>query len=204
MVKKATPPVRRGRPREFDENQVIDAAVDAFFVKGFDGTTLTDLEAATGVDRSTLYNSFGGKNGLYHRATARYLDRAADGLFNPLHDGGADGLADVVDFLERLRSGLTGGEVSPGCLIVNDMAAGSDPEAAKRYRDLLEDGLRAALRRAAAEGVIDAEPIDNRAAFLSAAVIGINLISGHTGDNDQVDQLVRAVTAEVAAWRRDS
>ena len=156
---------------------MIDSAIDAFFVKGFDATTLSDLESATGVDRSTLYNSFGGKTGLYRAATARYLDRAATGLFGTLHDGSSsdsnsdsnsgsndgsnDGLADIVQFLETLRVGLTMAEVSPGCLIVNDMAAGSDREAAARYRELLDSGLRAALGRAAGP---PARPHGHRAA----------------------------------------
>ena len=202
MVEKTTP--RRGRPPKFDPELVIDGATTAFFAKGFEATTLTDLEAATGVDRSTLYNSFGGKNGLYHRATARYLERAASGLFDVLNDGTDDGLGDLIQFLERLRLGLTANDVSPGCLIVNDMAAGSDPDAAKRYRQLLDGGLLAALGRAASAGTIERSTVESRAALISAAVIGINLISGHTGDNQQVDQLVTGAIAEVTSWRSSS
>ena len=112
-----------------------------------------------------------------------------------------DGIAAIVRFLERLRSGLTGAPVSPGCLIVNDMAARSDLEAAGRYRKLLDDGLHAALHRAADAGLTDPESIANRAALVSAAVIGINLISGHTGDNAQVNRLVDGAIAEVRSWR---
>lgn len=181
---------------------MVDAAVGAFFANGLEGTTLGDIETATGIDRSTLYNSFGGKAGLYHRATARYLDRAEQGLFGPLHDPDTDGLTAIVEFLERLREGLTSGDVSPGCLIVNDMAAGSDPAAAKRYRELLEDGLRTALGRAAEAGSVPAESVEARAALLSTTVIGLNLISRHTGDNAEVARLIEGARAEVAAWVR--
>ncbi len=203
MVENATLGAKRGRPPEFDPDQVVDAAIGAFFAKGFDATTLTDLESATGVDRSTLYNSFGGKNGLYHQATKRYLDHAAEGLFSVLHVGGDDGIDDIRQFLERLRSGLTSQDVSPGCLIINDMAAGSDRDAAKRYREILDNGLRAALGRAADAGTIDPSTIDSRTALVSAAVIGINLISRHTGDNHQVDQLVTGAIVEITSWRNN-
>lgn len=193
-------PSKRGRPPTFDDDAVVDAAVSAFFEKGYDGTTLADLEAATGADRSTLYNSFGGKQGLYHRATARYLDRAADGLFGPLHDESVDGTAAVAAMFERVRLGLTSVDVSPGCLIVNDMAAGSDPAAAQRYRSLLEDGLSAALHRAAGAGDIDAATIEARVSLLSTTLIGINLISKHTGSPVEVDRLVDATVAEIARW----
>ena len=179
---------------------MVDAAVGAFFANGLEGTTLGDIETATGIDRSTLYNSFGGKAGLYHRATARYLDHAEEGLFGPLHDPDTDGLTAVVEFLGRLKEGLTSGDVSPGCLIVNDMAAGSDPAAAKRYRELLEEGLRAALTRAAEAGLVPAESVDARAALLSTTVIGVNLISRRTGDNAEVERLVDGTLAEVALW----
>ena len=204
MVENTTPGVRRGRPPKFDRDQVVEAAIGAFFAKGFEATTLTDLELATGVDRSTLYHSFGGKSGLYHKATERYLDQAADGLFSVLHAGSHNGITDIVQFLEQLRSGLTSQAVSPGCLIINDMAAGSDPEAARRYRHLLDTGLRAALHRAADAEAIDPTTVDNRATLVSSAVIGINLISGHTGDNRQVDQLVAAAISEVTSWGRAS
>lgn len=200
MVQKATANVRRGRPRKFDPDQVVEAAVGAFFAKGFEATTLTDLEVATGVDRSTLYNSFGGKEGLYHKATARYIDNAAEQLFDVLY-GDGDGIDSVIQFLGRLRSGLTGTAVSPGCLIINDMAAGSDPDAARRYRQLLDDGLRAALARAASAGSIDPNTVEPRSALVSAAVIGINVISGHTGDNDEVDRLATGAIGEVSSWR---
>ncbi len=179
---------------------MVDAAVGAFFEKGFDGTTLGDLEMATGTDRSTLYNSFGGKQGLYHRATARYLDRADEGLFGPMHDPAEDGLEAIVALFERVRLGLTSGGVSPGCLIVNDMAAGADPAAARRYRDLLDAGLRSALERASDAGDIDASMVEARVSLLSAALLGINLVSKHTGDAAEVDRLVDATVAEVAGW----
>ncbi|MEM7091755.1 MAG: TetR/AcrR family transcriptional regulator [Actinomycetota bacterium] len=192
----------RGRPRQFDADQVINAAIWAFFAKGFEATTLGDLEDATGVDRSTLYNSFGGKRGLYESATSTYLDLARTGLFAPLLGGGPDendGYGDILEFLDRLRSGLTSATAIPGCLIVNDMAAGADPRAAQRYREMLEEGLTAALARA---GENDPQRRSDRAGMLATSVLGVNLVSKTTdGDAREIGRLVDAMIDEVGRWR---
>lgn len=186
---------RRGRPPKFDRDAVIAAAISAFFESGFEATTLGDLENATGVDRSTLYNSFGGKQGLYDLATTAYIERAEQSLFDPLANGTADGYANILEFLGRLRSGLTSPEAIPGCLIVNDMAAGSAPDVATRYRTKLEAGLAAALSRAG-------HPTPGaQADLLAAAVIGVNLVSKMTADPEVIGRHVDAMVATVTDWQ---
>jgi len=186
---------RRGRPPKFDHESVVSAAIGAFFRSGFDATTLGDLEEATGVDRSTLYNSFGGKQGLYDLATSSYLDHAEARLFAPLTEGTDDGYADVLEFLRRLRSGLTSPDAIPGCLIVNDMATASAPEAAARYRTALEAGLVAALTRAK-HPTPEAD-----ASLLTAAVLGANLVSKTTGDAAEIGRTVDSMVDRVTQWQ---
>ncbi len=197
-MQKASPePRKRGRPPKFDHDQVVAEAIGAFFRKGFEATTLGDLEAATGVDRSTLYNSFGGKAGLYQSATNAYLTLAEAGLFAPLLVGTDDGYADILAFLANLRTGLTSPDAIPGCLIVNDMAAGADPGSSARYRSMLEDGARAALARTS---VTDDGVRSSRAALLATSVIGINLVSKTTGDHDEIGRLIDALVELVNGW----
>ncbi|MDE2509836.1 MAG: helix-turn-helix transcriptional regulator, partial [Elusimicrobia bacterium] len=54
-----------GRPRSFDADVVLDQAVEAFRVRGFDGTSVEDLEKATGLRRASLYGAYGDKRALY-------------------------------------------------------------------------------------------------------------------------------------------
>lgn len=180
VVDKST---RRGRPPSFDHDAVVDAAMRAFWDRGFEGTSLSDLEAATGADRSTLYNSFGGKAGLYREAAGRYVDLVEEHLFAPLTVG-ERGLEDIVDFFDRLGEQFDPGAHPPGCLIVNDLTAlDHDQAASDRYLDRLSDGLQTALQRAAASGEIDPSHVDELAEVLTAAVIGINTIARrHPGD----------------------
>ncbi|HXU64478.1 MAG TPA: TetR/AcrR family transcriptional regulator [Polyangia bacterium] len=63
------------RPREFDENQALDAALEAFWARGYDATSIEDLVTATGVGRASLYAAFGDKEHLFRRVLDRYLAR---------------------------------------------------------------------------------------------------------------------------------
>ncbi|WP_026119257.1 TetR/AcrR family transcriptional regulator [Nocardiopsis ganjiahuensis] len=62
-----------GRPRQFDEERVVRAAYGEFWNKGFDGTSTADLCRATGLPRSSLYNTFHSKEHLFRRALAHYV-----------------------------------------------------------------------------------------------------------------------------------
>ena len=62
-----------GRPREFDPQQVEDAAMRLFWDRGFDAVSISDVTAATGVNRRSIYAEFGSKENLFARATQRYL-----------------------------------------------------------------------------------------------------------------------------------
>lgn len=61
-----------GRPREFSDSAVVDAAMDLFWEKGYEATTTQGLCERTGVGRGSLYNAFGSKHRLYEEAVRRY------------------------------------------------------------------------------------------------------------------------------------
>lgn len=195
-MQKSTRP-RRGRPPAYDRDAVLAGALSAFWTNGVAHTTLRDLEDATGADRSTLYNSFGGRAGLHRSAAAAYVDRLAQELFAPMADG-TDGLADVDRFLARLADLLASDETPPGCLIVNDLTDdGRDHEASQRYLDALRTGLRAALSRAADTGEVDVERVEDLTDTLLAAVIGANAVGRHAG-GAQAARLLAATRALLA------
>ena len=61
------------RPREFNETEALSGAMNAFWTKGYDGTSIPDLLQATGLSRSSLYETFGGKDALFEAATDLYF-----------------------------------------------------------------------------------------------------------------------------------
>ncbi len=63
---------RRGRPREFDENAVLDKALNIFWKNGYSATSLDELCTATGLNRPSLYSAFGDKKSLYRRVLGKF------------------------------------------------------------------------------------------------------------------------------------
>lgn len=63
---------KMGRPRAFSEPEALDAAMRVFWEKGYEGATLDDLTRAIGINRSSLYATFGDKENLFRRVIARY------------------------------------------------------------------------------------------------------------------------------------
>lgn len=70
-------PMNRGRPRTFDPDQVLENAMQLFWIQGYEATSLQDLLLATGLSKSSLYESFGNKQNLFEAAFTRYFDSRA-------------------------------------------------------------------------------------------------------------------------------
>ena len=75
----------KGRPREFDIDKALDAALNVFWRKGYEGTKLPDLTSAMSINRPSLYAAFGNKEALFRKALDRYakgpgcyIDEAAE------------------------------------------------------------------------------------------------------------------------------
>lgn len=69
---------RPGRPRSYDPDAALDAALDAFWRAGFAGTSLDDLSAATGMNRPSIYAAFGDKRALFIQAIEHYRVKMRD------------------------------------------------------------------------------------------------------------------------------
>lgn len=197
--------VQRGRPRAFDADEALDEAMRLFWRRGYRSTTTRDLEAALGINQSSIYSAFGSKAELLDRALARYQVLLDDHLLVPLAEG-PDGLAAVDGFLAGLAAWLVA-DGSRGCLIGRVMgeAGGPEPPAMARidaYRGRLRSGLATALGRAAADGELDEESIPSRVDLLVGMVLGLNLavLSGRTPE--EVTAIADGARAEVARWRR--
>ncbi len=64
------------RPRQFDEDAVLDAAVQCFWSRGYEATSVRDLLDSTGLTGASLYNAFGDKRAFYRRALDHYVERS--------------------------------------------------------------------------------------------------------------------------------
>ena len=109
------------RPRNFQEQTVLAAARDLFWKKGYTATSLTDLEAATGLKRTSLYQAFGNKDELYQRVLGEYRDYGQSQLQQLLASGKtpAEGIRNLFNYAVQV---FTDDAERKGCFTVNATA----------------------------------------------------------------------------------
>jgi AcrR family transcriptional regulator len=168
---------RMGRPRSFDLDRALDRALHVFWQKGYEGTSLTDLTKAVGVNRPSLYSAFGDKKALFRKALDRYLNGPAAYTQEALKEPTARA---VVERLLRGASDLNAAPRNPGgCLMVQGALACG--EAADSIRQELvacratgEAALRRRFERAKSESDLpaDVNPAD-LARYIATIIYGI-------------------------------
>jgi len=135
----------RGRPRKVDPDAALDTAMRVFWDQGFEGTSMNDLVAATGMAKPGLYANFGCKEQLYVKALTHYLERSAP-MFKELVTS-TDALHVVLKrFLDSIRDGVIDKTCPTGCFVVNSVVecANKTPKLKDVSRNL-NDVRRAAL-----------------------------------------------------------
>src|SRR5713226_5907510 len=117
------------RPREFDEAAVLDAAIDKFWQRGYEATSVRDLADEMNIAGASLYNAFGDKRSLYVRALNRYLDQTFRERINRIEPGLPPREAIVTFLREIVKRSLTDKQ-RRGCMLVNSAieSAPYDPE----------------------------------------------------------------------------
>ncbi|GLY06502.1 TetR/AcrR family transcriptional regulator [Actinoplanes sp. NBRC 101535] len=112
----AATPAAGGRPRAFDEEAVLDRATEVFWRHGYDGASLSVLTGAMGINRPSLYATFGNKEQLFRRVFARYhaarVAAARAALDRPR------AYTAVEAFLRASADGLTADDHPAGCLSI--------------------------------------------------------------------------------------
>lgn len=176
---------QRGRPREFDPDEVLDKVRAVFEEKGFAGASLDDLAAAAGLNRPSLYAAFGDKEQLYIHALRRYGARIRTGLEAILDQPGR-----VEDRLTHAFAAAVNLYCAPprppGCMIVGTAAveAPTHPEIAAAATELLaaiETQLEQAFTRAVSRGEIASEPTPATRARLVGAIFDTLAIRARIG-----------------------
>lgn len=103
------------RSKEFDPEDVLDRATRQFLSTGYEGTSVQDLVEATGLSRSSLYETFGGKHELYLAALDRYREREVARIADQLEGEGSP-LTRLRMVLEQTAAACEEGE---GCFLVD-------------------------------------------------------------------------------------
>lgn len=175
--------------RHFDEAGAIERAELLFWRAGVGAVGVAQLSSETGLSRSSLYNAFGDKHGLYLAAVDRYLTARALPAFARLA-GATEGLAAIQRFFDDLIAArCSGPHRGWGCLIVNGSIELADTDAQARIRfDRHADALRAALataltRARVAEAIAPDTDVASHSELLTLLAYGLTVRS-RAGEHD--------------------
>ncbi|TKR54286.1 TetR/AcrR family transcriptional regulator [Allopusillimonas ginsengisoli] len=127
-----------GRPREFDETEVLAAAVDCFWERGYEATSIRELADKMGLTGASLYNAFGDKRTLYRRALTYYIETTFADRVHRL-EGKLPPLQAISAFFSEIIARSLDDRQRRGCMLVNSAleVAPHDPE----FREIVTEVL---------------------------------------------------------------
>lgn len=188
-----------GRPRSFEESELLEEVMEAFWRHGYSATTYRSLEALSGVGVRSLANTFGEKDELFSKALARYRQRVADNLDVMFETPSADA---IIGVFERMSSPVDRDNVRrSGCLMVNTGFQIDEPTEGiaielALYRDLWRTTFQRALK---ADHITEPE---TKAEFLLGVLWGA-LSQIHLSQDTTTAQPMTSVIAEtIRSWTK--
>lgn len=194
----------RGRPRCFDEDDALDRALEVFWRHGFQSATLSQLTAAMGLNKPSLYAAFGDKEALYLKALARYTDTRVAKPWTIL-DKWSDARRAMEAFLRAMADLLTDDKLPGGCFVTNgavDCGGLNMPPAVELALRSAQQGaeqkLRAHLQRARREGQLAAgSSVEDLTALFSCVLAGMGVLAKSSAPRTR---LHAAINAAMCAW----
>jgi TetR/AcrR family transcriptional repressor of nem operon len=192
-----------GRPRKFDRSEALEAAIGVFWDRGYEGASVQDLLDAMGINRGSMYNSFGDKETLFVQAVEHYCTRSRESISAILKRPGSalDNVREVV----RSRGVAAASGPVRGCLVTNtavEMAphVSAVSDTLTYHFSRLELMIRNALERAVDSGELS-HLADTRALarFLVAVDQGLMVFTRAGAVADSVNDVVRVAQAALDA-----
>jgi TetR/AcrR family transcriptional repressor of nem operon len=191
-----------GRPREFDEKQALNDALELFWEKGYEATTIADLAKRIGINRPSLYAAYGDKRGLFELALNVYQQRFLDKLQDLLEKNGSSirGIEAVFTRFVESTKNPTG---QRGCFFVNSIAelAAHDEYIATRGREfqekissLFEGAIKNGMRTGDIPHDLD---LPSTSHFLTMALVGLNVIIKTAPDENFVRNNVHVILSTI-------
>ena len=156
------------RPRKFDESDVIAAARDAFWTRGYGATSVDDLAAATGLGKGSLYGAFGDKHGLFIRALDDYITTSLDTVYAQLRDSGYGAYERLTRHIRWQASAAATDKARRGCMMARTAAelGSTDDDVGDKieraysiWRGALADTIAEAQRDGDIDPTVDAQAL---------------------------------------------
>ncbi|MCG3861730.1 TetR/AcrR family transcriptional regulator [Psychrobacter faecalis] len=191
-----------GRPRQFEDKEIIDAAITVFSSNGYAGTSAQNLCDVTGLGRGSLYNAFGSKQALYEQALLRSHEQTMAAQLSILTQPGL--------FKERLRSLLLWGiaedlsqsEQREAMVLFSALEIGDKDQVVSslnlEYRQRLENSLLTVFAEGQANGEFStrASALEMARGFL-AGYYGLRVLNKNTSDKSFLEDVVNGLLANL-------
>jgi AcrR family transcriptional regulator len=192
----------RGRPRQFDEAEAIEAAAEVFWQNGFSASSLDELASAMGMNRPSIYGAFGDKETLYRRALAQFA-AGMEGAMQQTLFAKRDVREALSSFLrEALRVYLSGPQPR-GCLVMSTAvsAAVTHPEVQADLVGIIrtiDQGIEERFRQAVEAGQLPSDfDITGRAAVAQSLLQSLSLRARAGDSRSSLRRLVKSGVSAV-------
>src|ERR1700747_15051 len=198
--------VRMGRPRGFDEDVALEAAMRVFWEKSYEGATIADLTEAMGINRSSMYAAFGHKESIFRRVMERYRAGRMTYIRQALAQPSLRKV--VAGLIHGTAEFLSTPDNPRGCLSIQGaLAVGTDAEHVKLsmidWRKSGEAALKKRLQQAQSEGELPAEiqPADF-ARYLSSIMAGLGVHAANGATRAELQRVAEIALRciETALW----
>jgi TetR/AcrR family transcriptional regulator, transcriptional repressor for nem operon len=195
------------RPREFDETASLEAALECFWRRGYEATSIRDLTRSMGLTAPSLYNAFGDKHALFSRALDHYLDHTTRDRLRRLETSLAPKKAIRRFFAEIIDHSIKDPDYK-GCFLVN-----SALEVAPHHADCravvneqlhdIEGFFKRCIRAGQADGTIPAGvAADDSARLLLGVLLGLRVLARTRQTRAVLESVVRPAVASLDPPRR--
>jgi len=188
------------RPREFDEATALEAAIECFWHRGYEATSVRDLADKMGISAPSLYNTYGDKHALFAQALERYLDLSARALIKELEDALPPKQA-IRRFIEEIIRRSVNDRDRRGCFLINSAleVAPHDRELGAFIADRLteiEGFFYRSIKRAQAEGTVPRNIAAKDVARLFLGVLlGIRVLARSKPERSLLEGVARPALA---------
>lgn len=199
------------RPRAFDEATVLEQAMEVFWPRGFEAVSIDDLVAATGLSRSSIYQAFTSKRGLFEAALNHYVTERIGVMVGGLEadDAGPEAVVAFFETLDHVAHEYPD-RYALGCLMTNAMAElGHADPAARQAGTIYVNRLRDAFANALSPGNDDQGRADGgkatsqaqlRAELLTTLALGAFVRARGTNRPDDARPLTEIVEEAMTSW----